>query len=84
MAVILQVSYIPTEAQDAIPFADRQQSAERINRLDGFRWKFWVRNAEANERGGIYLFDDEASARAWGENARERLTAAGGREVPEL
>jgi len=81
MAVILHVNYIPTDAQNAIPFADRQASAERINQLDGFRWKFWVSNADANERGGVYLFDDEASARAWGENARARLTAAGGREV---
>ncbi|WP_188609491.1 YdhR family protein [Chelatococcus reniformis] len=81
MPVLLIVSYVPSEAQEAIAAADRRASAERINALDGFRWKFWVREAAAGTRGGVYLFDSLEAARAWGEPTRERLSAAGGREV---
>ena len=32
--------------------------------LPGLRWKIWMINEAEREAGGIYLFDDEASAKA--------------------
>ena len=31
----------------------------------GLRWKFWLINESKTEAGGIMLFDDEASAKAY-------------------
>lgn len=39
--------------------------ADPIAAVEGLRWKVWLLNAEAGEGGGIYLFDDAATARAY-------------------
>jgi hypothetical protein len=36
-----------------------------IAKVDGLRWKVWSLNEVEREFGGIYLFDDEASANAF-------------------
>jgi hypothetical protein len=36
-----------------------------IANLPGLRWKVWSLNETEREFGGIYLFDDEASANAY-------------------
>jgi hypothetical protein len=36
-----------------------------IAKVDGLRWKVWSLNEVEREFGGIYLFDDEASANAY-------------------
>ncbi|HHI03182.1 MAG TPA: hypothetical protein ENL22_06650 [candidate division Zixibacteria bacterium] len=33
--------------------------------VDGLRWKIWVIDEANNEAGGIYLFNDEASLKAY-------------------
>lgn len=33
--------------------------------LPGLRWKIWLMNETESEAGGIYLFEDEASLRAY-------------------
>ena len=33
--------------------------------LDGLRWKVWMINEDEGEAGGIYLFDSEASVKAY-------------------
>ena len=33
--------------------------------LSGLRWKIWMINEAEQEAGGIYLFDDEASVKAY-------------------
>ncbi len=33
--------------------------------LDGLIWKIWMINEEEGEAGGIYLFEDEASVKAY-------------------
>src|SRR5690554_2814939 len=43
--------------------AAMKQLAESIAREPGFIWKLWTENANTKEAGGIYLFEDEASAR---------------------
>ena len=36
-----------------------------IARVQGLRWKIWLMNEAESKAGGIYLFDDEASANAY-------------------
>lgn len=38
---------------------------EPIAKVAGLRWKIWSLNEAEREFGGIYLFDDEASANAY-------------------
>lgn len=33
--------------------------------LPGLKWKVWLMNEEEKEAGGIYLFEDEASLKAY-------------------
>ncbi|MBS7813660.1 YdhR family protein [Roseococcus pinisoli] len=81
MPAILQVNYRPSAAQQQLPAAARHASAERINALPGFRWKIWIGSAENGLRGGIYLFDDAASAKSWSDQVSKALTEAGGTEL---
>ena len=78
MPVILQVNYTPSEKQQATPVEARVASAERIAALPGLHWKFWVSEPASGERGGIYLFADQASAEAWAKQVSASLAAAGG------
>lgn len=39
--------------------------ADEIAAVDGLLWKIWPFNAEERSAGGVYLFDDAASARAY-------------------
>ena len=73
MRTILQVDF-PYEG----PFGDEMASAmaelaESIAREPGFLWKIWTENSETGEAGGIYLFEDEGSAKAYLEKHTARL-----------
>jgi hypothetical protein len=37
----------------------------QIAQVPGLRWKIWLLNEAESRGGGIYLFDDEESARAY-------------------
>jgi hypothetical protein len=39
--------------------------ASQIAQVPGLRWKIWLLNEAESRGGGIYLFDDEESARAY-------------------
>ncbi len=39
--------------------------ADEFAGLPGLRWKVWILNEAEQEAGGIYLFDDEASVKAY-------------------
>jgi hypothetical protein len=39
--------------------------ADQFAALAGLRWKIWMINEAEGEAGGIYLFDDEASVKAY-------------------
>lgn len=58
-----------------------QALAESINQEPGFIWKVWTENEAAAEAGGVYLFEDEAAARAYLEKHSQRLQAFGVKEV---
>ena len=38
--------------------------AHSINQEPGMRWKIWTENAQAQEAGGVYLFDTQEQAQA--------------------
>jgi len=77
MRTILQVDF-PYEG----PFGDEMASAmaelaESIAREPGFLWKIWTENSDTREAGGIYLFEDEGSARAYLDKHTARLKEFG-------
>jgi hypothetical protein len=43
----------------------------------GLRWKVWTESANSGEGGGIYLFDDDASAEAYIAEHTARLEGFG-------
>jgi Putative mono-oxygenase ydhR len=48
-----------------VPAAEYQKMADSVARafvdVPGLKWKIWLLNAAAQEAGGIYLFDSQAS-----------------------
>ncbi|MDG6772862.1 monooxygenase [Thiomicrorhabdus sp. ZW0627] len=55
--------------------------AVSINQEPGLIWKIWTENKEKQEAGGIYLFENEETARAYLEMHAARLRAFGVNEV---
>ncbi|MCG9733842.1 monooxygenase [Pseudoalteromonas shioyasakiensis] len=51
--------------------------AESINQEEGLIWKIWTENESDKLGGGIYLFADEASAKAYLEMHTARLKSMG-------
>jgi hypothetical protein len=47
----------------------------------GLRWKIWTENQREGTGGGIYLFDDEAAARAYVAEHTGRLEGFGVTEI---
>ena len=39
--------------------------AQPIADVKGLKWKVWIHNGEEKSCGGIYLFEDEASVKAY-------------------
>lgn len=54
-----------------------KELAQSINQEPGFIWKIWTENRQAQEAGGIYLFEDEATASAYLKKHTERLRGFG-------
>ncbi|WP_372958196.1 monooxygenase [Marinobacter sp.] len=81
MKTLLQIDF-PFDG----PFGDEMTDAmkglaESIAQEPGLIWKVWTENAATREAGGIYLFEDEASARAYLDMHTRRLKEFG---VPEV
>lgn len=74
---LLQVNY-----RRELPNSDEEQAqrllaaAEEIAKVSGLLWKIWLYDDESHLAGGIYLFDTEANARAWGDGPMEPALAA--------
>lgn len=72
MAKILQVNYrfpkpikeVSKEEMDKI-MSFAVEGAKHLATVPGLRWKIYLMNPETGEVGGIYLFDDEASFKAY-------------------
>ena len=58
-----------------------RELAELIAAAPGLRWKVWTENSETREGGGIYLFDDDASAEAYIAEHTARLEGFGVTEI---
>jgi Putative mono-oxygenase ydhR len=67
---LLQVNYRRERGQDDAEQAEHLLgAAERISGLPGLQWKMWIYEDSQQAAGGIYLFDTEEHARAWGDEA---------------
>ncbi len=67
---LLQVNYRRERGQDDTEQAEHLlAAAEPISRLSGLQWKIWIYEDARGAAGGIYLFDTEEHARAWGDDA---------------
>ncbi|UBH28511.1 monooxygenase [Aeromonas enteropelogenes] len=65
----------PALTEAAVPLA------ESITREPGFISKIWTENPRTGEAGGIYLFEDEASARQYVQMHEQRVLAMGASDV---
>ena len=77
MATLLQIDF-PLEG----PWGEEMASAfsglaEVIAQAPGLRWKIWTENPAEGLSGGIYLFDDDASAQAYLTEHTARLASFG-------
>ena len=68
------------------PWGDEMATAFRdlaviIGRSPGLRWKIWTENETESTGGGIYLFEDEDSARAYVEEHTARLEGFGVKDI---
>ena len=77
MAVLLQIDF-PSSG----PFGDQMADAytdlaASISTEPGLLWKIWTENADDQSAGGIYLFADETSARAYADMHTKRLQSFG-------
>jgi len=68
MPILLQANFTPGEKGASETQDDFNAVAGYISGLPGFRWKIWIKDPASSTRGGIYLFDDLATARAWGDD----------------
>ena len=77
MKTLLQVDF-PFDGPFGQEMADAMKElAESIAKEPGFIWKIWTENAETREAGGIYLFEDGASARKYLDMHTARLKGFG-------
>jgi len=62
--MILQINfYLNVLAAEYQKFVD--SVAPAFVNVPGLKWKIWLINPDANEAGGIYLFDSQASLDAY-------------------
>lgn len=77
MAKLLQIDF-PFQG----PFGDEMSAAltdlaQSITQEQGFIWKVWTENQDNQEAGGIYLFENEETAKAYLEMHTARLKQFG-------
>jgi hypothetical protein len=62
--VIAQVNY-SSDFQSEVAREEKLKTAETRKTIPGFIWKVWLRDEKAGRGGGLFLFEDRASAEAW-------------------
>ncbi len=77
MPVLLQVDFPSPGPFGAEAAQMLRELAESIAREPGLIWKIWTENAAEKTAGGVYLFEDAASARAYLEMHTARLQGMG-------
>ena len=81
MAVVLQVDFPYAGPWGEAMHAQMADLAVSIAGEPGLIWKIWTEQPDSNQAGGIYLFQDQASAQAYLDMHRARLAGFG---VPEV
>jgi len=81
MAVLLQIDFPFQGPWGAAMTTAMQGLAESIAQEPGLIWKIWTENPDSHEAGGIYLFEDQASAEAYLAMHTRRLQSFG---VPKV
>ena len=77
MATLVQIDFpFPGPFGEALTAAVAEL-AQSIRNEPGLVWKIWTENARTKEAGGIYVFSDDAAARAYVDKHRERLKSFG-------
>lgn len=81
MAKLLQVDF-DFEGPFGEEMSDRLVDlAQSINDEPGMIWKIWTENSHEKRGGGVYLFEDESTAKAYLKMHSERLKAMGVTDV---
>ena len=81
MAVVLQVDFPYAGPWGEAMHAQMADLAVSIAGEPGLIWKIWTEQPDSNQAGGIYLFQDQASAQAYLDMHRARLAGVG---VPQV
>ena len=84
MAILVQFDFPSTGPWGADMSAAYAELADSIAAVPGLHWKLWTENKDTQMAGGIYLFDDEASARAYTELHTSRLQSFGVTDIRAL
>lgn len=77
MTTLLQIDFPNDGPFGAEMSAAYKELAESIAQEAGFIWKIWTENAQTKRAGGIYLFEDETSAKQYAQMHMERLRGFG-------
>lgn len=77
MKTLLQIDFPYSGPYGSEMSAAMAELAESIALEPGLVWKIWTENPTVGEAGGIYLFEDEASARQYLDKHRRRLEGFG-------
>ena len=81
MSVVLQINYTPDPAMPKWSAQQARDVALQISAIPVLHWELLVQCETEGTRGGIYLFETEASARAWKVHARSLLARIGATSV---
>lgn len=81
MSYILQVDFPYSGPWGAEMTAAMEDLARSIAEEPGLIWKIWTANESTSEAGGIYLFEDVASAEAYLSMHTDRLKSFG---IPQV
>lgn len=65
MPSVVQINFDYDIAEDELDNRSSTESAKIFHKVNGLRWKLWLRDPETRDSAGIYLFDDRASAEAY-------------------
>jgi hypothetical protein len=81
MSVVLQINYTPDPAMPKWSAQRARDVALQIAAIPVLHWELLVQCETEGTWGGIYLFETEASARAWEVDARSLLARIGATSV---
>lgn len=82
MAVVLQIDFtMPANSLGDRLVSPAIELANSITKEPGFIAKIWTENEATNEAGGIYLFQDRASAQNYVDMHQQRVQKMGASNI---